>query len=665
MKRSLLLLALLFAALILIPSSTTLAQTTTLATTFTYQGYLANAGGPVTGACDVQFSLFNALSGGTQIGSTLTKAGTAVNNGVFTSQLDFGAGAFDGTDRYLQVSVRCPGGAGVYTDLTPRQPVTPALYAMFATGAPWSGLTGIPAGFGDGVDNDVLAGLTCANGQLAKWNGAAWVCAADNDTTYTAGAGLNLAAGQFSLLTAYQLPQSCANNELPKWNGAAWACAADNTSTGNWLLTGNSSTTPGTDFLGTTDNQPFEVRVNNLRVLWLEPQAISPNILGGSHSNTLTSGIYGGTVSGGGYSTFPNKVTDNFGTVAGGAGNQAGNNAGTTSDAHYATVSGGYYNRATIQYGTIGGGYGNQASGDYATIAGGSGITASGQYVAVGGGIAHTVSGSWSTVGGGNNNTVAGSWATIGGGYNNSAGANYAVVGGGTGNSASQTYATVPGGNNNNAAGSYSFAAGNRAKANHSGAFVWGDNTTADVASSGNNQFIARAVGGVTFYTNTGLTTGATLAAGSGSWASVSDRQVKANFTPVDGHSVLDKVVALPLSTWNYQSQDAGIRHIGPMAQDFKAAFGVGEDDKHISMVDADGVALAAIQGLYNLVQEKDKQLSAQQKQIDDLNARLAALEKLAGTTSNPRETSALPGWLLMGGLVVGGLIVIRRQNRL
>ena len=102
--------------------------------------------------------------------------------------------------------------------------------------------------------------------------------------------------------------------------------------------------------------------------------------------------------------------------------------------------------------------------------------------------------------------------------------------------------------------------------------------------------------------------------------ASLSDRNKKANFAAVNAREVLGRVVSLPIETWNYLSQGPAIRHIGPMAQDFHAAFGVGEDDTHINMVDANGVALAAIQGLYELVQEQARQLAV-------LEARLASLE--------------------------------------
>jgi hypothetical protein len=200
---------------------------------------------------------------------------------------------------------------------------------------------------------------------------------------------------------------------------------------------------------------------------------------------------------------------------------------------------------------------------------------------------------------------------------------------------ASGDYSTVAGGSANTASGAYSFAAGRRAKANHQGALVWGDSTDADVASSATNQFIARASGGVKFYSNSGLTAGVTLAAGGGSWSSVSDRNAKQNFASVDGTGLLARLASIPVLTWNYKAQDASIRHLGPMAQDFYAAFQVGEDDKHIATVDADGVALAGVQALYQLSQEKDRIIKAQgeeikqlSQQLEELRARLARLEK-------------------------------------
>jgi len=97
-----------------------------LGTAFTYQGQLKKNGSPVNGNCDFQFSLWDAAgsgsppTGGNLIGSPQTKTGIAVINGLFTAQLDFGAGAFQGDARWLQVRVRCPAGSGDYTILSPR-----------------------------------------------------------------------------------------------------------------------------------------------------------------------------------------------------------------------------------------------------------------------------------------------------------------------------------------------------------------------------------------------------------------------------------------------------------------------------------------------------------------------------------------------------------------
>ncbi len=76
-----------------------------------------------------------------------------------------------------------------------------------------------------------------------------------------------------------------------------------------------------------------------------------------------------------------------------------------------------------------------------------------------------------------------------------------------------------------------------------------------------------------------------------------SDRNLKENFTALNPSEVLESVAAMPISKWNFKD-DAATTHMGPMAQDFYAAFNLGTDDKHIATVDADGVALAAIQGL-------------------------------------------------------------------
>jgi hypothetical protein len=376
-----------------------------------------------------------------------------------------------------------------------------------------------------------------------------------------------------------------------------------------WVLTGNAgtgcTTSPCTDFLGTTDNSALEIRVMGSRAFRMEPATdstwgFSPNVIGGSGANAVTgAGVAGATIAGGGApGSASHTVSASFGTIAGGFGN--------TVSGYASTVGGGQYNTASgFSYASVGGGLGNTASGSNSTIAGGYQNTASGTYSSVTGGAGNTASGF------------------------------EAFVAGGAGDTASGLRAIVAGGSGNTASGDFSLAAGLHANTNsHPGAFVWGDSSTiTDVTATADNQFVARSSGGVVFYTQSDLSTGVSLAAGGGSWSSLSDRNVKANFAAVDVRQILARVLATPVTTWNYKSQPASVRHIGPMAQDFYSSFQVGEDDKHITEVDEGGVALAAIQGLYEISKEKDlkiallqKNIEAQQQQIEELQRQLRAI---------------------------------------
>ena len=101
-----------------------------------------------------------------------------------------------------------------------------------------------------------------------------------------------------------------------------------------------------------------------------------------------------------------------------------------------------------------------------------------------------------------------------------------------------------------------------------------------------------------------------------GTFVNNSDRNAKANITSIDSRSILRKLAAVPVQAWHYKAEGPSIRHLGPMAQDFRAAFGLGVDEKTISAVDADGVALASIQALYQLMLEKGRQLERQSAQL-------------------------------------------------
>jgi hypothetical protein len=105
-----------------------------------------------------------------------------------------------------------------------------------------------------------------------------------------------------------------------------------------------------------------------------------------------------------------------------------------------------------------------------------------------------------------------------------------------------------------------------------------------------------------------------------------SDRRLKTAFASVDAQAVLAKLASLPIETWSYKTDDPSVRHIGPMAQDFAAAFQVGEDDRHIHVVDAAGVAFAAIQALNAVVEGQQEKIGQLQRQMTAIQAEIEML---------------------------------------
>jgi hypothetical protein len=265
-------------------------------------------------------------------------------------------------------------------------------------------------------------------------------------------------------------------------------------------------------------------------------------------------------------------------------------------------------------------------------------------------------------VGGGYSNVANDLYTTTGGGRDNMASGAYATVGGGQNNFASGNYSAVLGGIDNRATGDGSVAMGSHTRAAHSGSFIFADvDSTNVISTTGLNQFVVRAAGGYFLYTNSALSNGCLLAAGGGSWSCGSDRNIKSNFNAVDGVAVLNTLMSLPIETWNYNTQDPSIRHMGPMAQDWYAAYGLGESDKTITGVDADGVAFAAIQGLYTVVQEKEDRISA-------LEAQVAALEASSAEATGAARSGGY-GQLLLGlglgaGIAAGAFLIGRASPR-
>ena len=380
--------------------------------------------------------------------------------------------------------------------------------------------------------------------------------------------------------------------------------------------------------------------------------------VGGGYENVASG--EGATIGGGGNDgqggLLGNEAAGDASFIGGGLGNNAGG--------EYATVSGGVLNRANNTYSTTSGGYNNTNTAYAATVSGGYQNIASLPYAAVGGGELNGAINNFATVPGGRE-CVAGGICSFAAGQNATANSNGSFVwGDGTRGAVDQgvntfnvlatggiyLYTTTSGldvvldtnsdfdfgtatvrqmlnlydlpGNADN----YGIGIQNRTMYFRCGTgipdtgFAWylGGSPNANPFNAG---------GGTTLMTltNGGLFVNGTVYAGNG-MALTSDRNAKENFIPINPGKVLDKVAALPVSEWNYKA-DKNVEHIGPVAQDFHAAFGLnGGDDKHISVVDEGGVALAAIQGLNQKLEEQSRQKDAE---IADLKARLDTLEQI------------------------------------
>ena len=710
-----------------------------LGTAFTYQGRLTDGANPATGGYDLRFAVYDTVTNGT-LKVVVTNTSVAVTNGLFTTPVDFGLPPLNFNAMWLEIGVRTNGSTGDFSVVSPRQALLPAPYAFYALNSS----NAVTAG----VASNLLGVLPTA--QLAG--------------TYSGALSLNNANNNFA--GAFTGNGTGLTNVNAATLGGLGA--------GNfWQTGGNSGTTAGVNFLGTTDNQPLELKVKNVRALRLEPtindlyHSNFVNVVGGSPVNYIASGVYGSVIGGGGalyYYDGPcsNSVAADLSFLGGGEVNSI------QADADHSFLGGGGYNsiQTNAYFSVLGGGDDNsiQANANNSVLGGGTynSIQANADHSILGGGEYNSIqtNADHSVLGGGGYNSIQPSagGSFLGGGYYNSIQTNsesaflgggahnsiqpYAFssfLGGGEFNSCAAEDATVPGGDHNVAAGANSFAAGHRAKANYQGDFVWADSTEADFASTGDNQFLIRAAGGVgigknnpgaaldvsgsitasgrlgigngapafpldvtapqavarfittnningsvlvldnttpgltyhgavNFNDGAGqigyLTTGAMtfttsngermrilnngnvgvgntnpgyllVVGNSGSpaycngttWQNGSDRDSKEAFAAINPRTVLEKVLALPITEWKYKAETDGTRHLGPVAQDFHAAFGLnGPDDKHIATVDEEGVALAAIQGLNQKLMEKDAEIQALKQSVAELKETLTHL---------------------------------------
>ena len=275
-------------------------------------------------------------------------------------------------------------------------------------------------------------------------------------------------------------------------------------------------------------------------------------------------------------------------------------------------------------------GVGSTATGLY-TTASGTGATAMG--------FSTTASGS-SAIALGNQTTASGNQATALG-FNTTASGDYSTALGQS-TTASATGATALG-RATTASGLASVAMGQLASTNgHPGSFVFGDVSTGAlgpvVSATAANQFVVRAAGGFRLRTSSDLSSGCDIFGGNltctGTVTSASDVALKERFELADAEDALTKLAALRIQRWSYKADSAGVRHVGPTAQDFRAAFGLGMNDKTISMVDADGINMLAIQAL----ERRPREIAALRRENAELRARLERLEAaVARLTHEPR----------------------------
>ena len=607
-----------------------------LGSAFTYQGHLADGGKAAAGLYDFRFAMFDAATSGTQTGASLDLPAVPVVDGGFVASLNFG-NIFDGNACWLSISVKT-NGAPNFTVLSPRQLLAPAPYALYAMtpagpqGAKGdTGLTGAAGPTGpQGLKGDT--GLTGSTGPIGPQGpkgdiGATGLQGPKGDAGPMGPQGLKGDVGATGA-TGLQGIQGPVGAQGPQGTpGSADA----------WSLRGTSGTTAGINFIGTTDNKPLELRANNMMALKLTPSQWGASIVMGGGGSTAS----GATA-----------VSMGYGTSASGAAAVALGEATTASG--WESTALGERTKASGDYSTAMGN-GTSATNSCSTamgtntLAGGVASTAMGRNTkalatsSVAMGLWSTASGvnslaqGYSSAAAGSSSVALGYYAYADHGFSfvwndGSSGSsgdihttadNQFIIGasGGVGIGAAPGDALLDiqgnsrinkhdlffreGTDRNHGVGWY--GAGKLfGSASPDGPVLYGYSGGGLGCLSGGSQLALQ------WFANGNVTVRGTLSQGS-------DRNVKTDFSPIDPGEVLGKVASLRLESWRYKSEADGIRHLGPVSQDFYAAFGLGEDDRHIATVDEGGVALAAIQGLNDAVQEKDRRIQALEQNVAEL----------------------------------------------
>ena len=534
-------------------------------TAFTYQGRLSTGTNAAAGSYDLRFALFDALTAGTQQGELLTNSATVVSNGLFTVTLDFG-NQFSGTPRWLEIAVRT-NGVTAFTNLAPRQPLTPAPYAVYAGSANATNLVGTVSG------SQIAAGsigATQLSNSVSLWNrsGANISYTAGNVGIGTTTPGLLLDVnGDINAGSSLHVGSSTADGtpKLIRFGDANYVSIGENAADDQMDLTaGNFVFHPGGFSAGTP---PYQVSVvgpgtaNSDGILMLQttggtagPQLrLNKGGPGGDEWVFVANGAVNGPVG-------ALQILDsNSGLSRLFIGTNGNVGMGTTAPQLPLEVNSLNYAVPAAQFGVANCGAACGQT-NYQEAIRLWNKNSNGQI-----GMGLLVSeGSF------NSNAVPNVW--IGTHYGASADANDFKIATRTGGSTLTDRFYVDGTSGNVGIGTTA------------------PSTRLEVAGE-----ITCVAANIT-----------------------SDRNAKEDFKPVNAREVLAKVVGLPISEWQYKTQ-SDARHIGPMAQDFREAFALGRDEKHITSVDADGVALAAIQGLNEILEEKNQEVEILKQSVAKL----------------------------------------------
>jgi len=397
------------------------------------------------------------------------------------------------------------------------------------------------------------------------------------------------------------------------WTGTAWTKLL---LTGNaWSTTGNGGTLPGTNFIGTTDNQPLVFRVNTLIAGKIDQNANNTffGVSSGPIISTGNGNSFLGRLSGNANTTGSNNAAIGFSSLrnnsTGGFNTAIGTNSLFDNTNNFNTAVGGEASEKNTS------GRSNVAVGFRALRLNmtGSNLVAVGDssFLNNNGGLANVGVGSKTGY-----NTTTGAYNSFFGfqsGYSNQVGLGNTAIGSNSGSSMTNTDYSVSIGYSANAESNNSSAIGANSLATTSNTIAFGGSDVTKWAFALSTTAVDHALE-VGFDATNG--NGAYLTTG-GAWTNTSDINRKTDRSEVDAIELLEKIKTMPVERWKYE--DTNEYHIGPYAADFNTRFDVGVDDKGISTVDPAGVSLAAIKELIRIVETQNALIADLQKRVDEL----------------------------------------------